>query len=141
MPSFLRVFRRDTATKSKKNANASNVVEPPKPRWEEAWSRKEVQPEEVQELIHICTQEMKSRGMCLFNKKRCFAHANCCLALDMPLILLPFRPGLETIGAKNFIRQYFKARYESHIDPKALARRELMLMEPIVRLVGKTYTK
>lgn len=50
----------------------------------------------------------------------------------MPLLLLPFRPGLETIGAKNFIRQYFKARYEGSIDPKALARRELMLMEPIV---------
>jgi hypothetical protein len=53
-------------------------------------------------------------------------------ALDMPLLLLPFRPGLETIGAKNFIRQYFKARYDSQVDPKAFARRELMLMEPIV---------
>jgi hypothetical protein len=59
-------------------------------------------------------------------------HTNVKAALDMPLLLLPFRPGLETIGAKNFIRQYFKARYDSQVDPKAFARRELMLMEPIV---------
>jgi hypothetical protein len=63
------------------------------------------------------------------------------LALDMPLILLPFRPGLETIGSKNFIRQYFKARHEGLIDPKALARRELMLMEPIVRTDRKWLRK
>jgi hypothetical protein len=65
MPSILRVFRRYTASKAKKNAAASLAVEPPKPKWEEAWSRKEVEPEEVQELIHVCTQEMKSRGMIL----------------------------------------------------------------------------
>jgi hypothetical protein len=62
MPSFLRVFRRDTAANAKKNADANRVVEPPKPRWEESWSRKEVQPDEIQELIHVCTQEIKSRG-------------------------------------------------------------------------------
>jgi hypothetical protein len=63
MPSFLRVFRRDTDAKSKKKAIANNVVEPEKPKWEESWSRKDVRPEEVQELIHVCTQEMKSRGV------------------------------------------------------------------------------
>jgi hypothetical protein len=59
-------------------------------------------------------------------------HADSAKALDMPFLLLPFRPGLDAVGAKNFVRQYFKARYEKQIDPKALARRELMLMEPIV---------
>jgi hypothetical protein len=63
MPSFLRVFRRDTASKSKKHGLADSSAEPAKPKWEEAWSRKEIQPDEVQELIHVCTQEMKSRGM------------------------------------------------------------------------------
>jgi Domain of unknown function (DUF1708) len=55
-------------------------------------------------------------------------------ALDMPFLLLPFRPGLDTIGAKNFVRNYFKTRYESQADPKAFARRELLLMEPIVSM-------
>jgi hypothetical protein len=63
MPSFFRVFRRDADAKSKKNVNANQVVEPPVPKWEESWTRKDVQPEEVQELIHVCTEEMKSRGM------------------------------------------------------------------------------
>ena len=35
----------------------------------------------------------------------------------MPFLLLPFRPGLDTLGAKNFVRFYFKARYEGS-DPK-----------------------
>jgi hypothetical protein len=50
----------------------------------------------------------------------------------MPFLLLPFRPGLDTLGSKNFVRQYFRARYEGNVDPKSFARRELMLMEPIV---------
>jgi hypothetical protein len=62
MPSFLRVFRRDTASKTKKNANDALAIQPPKPKWEEAWSQKEVLPEEVQELVHVCTQEIKTRG-------------------------------------------------------------------------------
>jgi hypothetical protein len=33
-----------------------------KPRGEDAWSRKDIAPEEVQELIHFCTHEIKSRG-------------------------------------------------------------------------------
>jgi hypothetical protein len=55
----------------------------------------------------------------------------------MPFLLLPFRPGLDTIGAKNFIRQYFKSRYEGHTDSKAMSQRELRLMEPIVSFHDK----
>jgi hypothetical protein len=66
MPSFLRVFRRDADAKAKKNALAAAAAQPAKPKWEEAWSLKEVQPEEVQQLIRVCTQEMKSRGMLPF---------------------------------------------------------------------------
>jgi Domain of unknown function (DUF1708) len=138
MPSFMRVFRRDPLSKSKKNVAANHVVEPPKPKWEESWARAEVQPEEVQELIHVCTEEMKSRGMlCCAACVVCVALAVVVVltiaALDMPFLLLPFRPGLDTIGAKNFVRQYFRVRYEGQVEPKAFARRELMLMEPIVR--------
>ncbi|KAF2674455.1 hypothetical protein BT63DRAFT_449446 [Microthyrium microscopicum] len=121
MPSIFRVFRRDGNSRSKKNLEANNVVAPPKPNWEEAWSRTEVQPEEIQKLISVCTHEMKSR------------------ALDMPFLLLPFRPGLDPIGSKNFVRQYFKVRYDEgeYREPdskrsESFARRELRLMEPIV---------
>ena len=68
MPFFSKVFRRDgqgASAKAKKNAgqNIGGALAPPKPRWEDAWTRKDVSPEEIQELIHECTQEMKSRGM------------------------------------------------------------------------------
>jgi hypothetical protein len=52
------------ASKKKGAAQQTNVdVAPPKPRWEDAWTRKLVEPEEVQELISGCTVELKSRGM------------------------------------------------------------------------------
>jgi hypothetical protein len=68
MPFFKNVFKSKEgsrfASKAGKYADQQNggPVVPPKPRWEEAWSRKDVAPEEIQELIHVCTQEMKSRG-------------------------------------------------------------------------------
>ncbi|KAF1999422.1 DUF1708-domain-containing protein [Amniculicola lignicola CBS 123094] len=76
MPFFKNVFRsKDKADKHAHNTAAAPAA-PPKPRWEDAWSRKDVAPEEMQELIHVCSQEMKSR------------------ALDLPFLLLPFRPAL-----------------------------------------------
>jgi hypothetical protein len=62
MPSFAKFFRRDGATKGKKQADLDAAAAPPKPKWEEAWARTEVQPEEIQLLVHVCTQEMKSKG-------------------------------------------------------------------------------
>jgi hypothetical protein len=58
----------------------------------------------------------------------------------MPFLLLPFRPGLDPIGSKNFIRNYFRVLYEeADFDPdskrsESFARRELRLMEPIVSI-------
>ena len=50
-------------SKSKKGAPQNAVSEAPsKPRWEDAWTRKTVDPEEVQELLRGCTLELKSRG-------------------------------------------------------------------------------
>ncbi len=69
MPSFFsKVFKgkdgAGTSSKSKKNAleNDSRALAPQKPRWDDAWLRKELDPEEVHELLRGCTQEMKSRG-------------------------------------------------------------------------------
>ncbi|EUC43533.1 hypothetical protein COCMIDRAFT_100572 [Bipolaris oryzae ATCC 44560] len=91
MPFFKSVFSSKDKQKSK---TAPEPAAPPKPRWEESWTRKEVAPEEIQELVHVCTQEMKSR------------------ALDMPFMLLPFRPTSDTSASRNFIRNFFKAAYE-----------------------------
>ena len=68
MTFFSRVFKsKDGAgntKKSKKNAQANGAVSaaPLKPKWEDAWTRKDVEPEEVQELLRGCTIEMKARG-------------------------------------------------------------------------------
>lgn len=65
MPSlFSRLKGRDGKLKSKKGGldNSANQ-QPQKPRWEDAWTRKTVEPEEVHELIRLCTEELKARGM------------------------------------------------------------------------------
>ena len=67
MPSFFsRLKGKDGPAKvsKKKGALQTSVNDaPPKPRWEDAWTRKTVDPEEVQELLRGCTLELKSRGM------------------------------------------------------------------------------
>ncbi|KIW07959.1 uncharacterized protein PV09_01860 [Verruconis gallopava] len=114
MPFFSKVFKRDAAAKGK-SQTADAPVAPEKPRWEESWTRKEVAAEDVQELIHACSQEMKSR------------------ALDMPFLLLPFRPGSDPVGSKSFIRNYFRLQYEgSWNDNKHFFEQELRLMDPLV---------
>ncbi|KAJ9646615.1 hypothetical protein H2199_002664 [Coniosporium tulheliwenetii] len=120
MPFFSRVFKhRDgprASSKLDKHANGNDsAVALPKPRWEDAWSRKEVAPEEIQELIHVCTQEMKSR------------------ALDMPFLLLPFRLHSDPSAARSFIRNFFKSSYErSALCTGASLQHELRLTEPMV---------
>lgn len=64
MPGLFSRFRsRDGSKKSKKNnlddlANQLSVK-----KWDDASTRKTVEPEEIQELIRRCTEELKSRGM------------------------------------------------------------------------------
>ncbi len=69
MPFFSKVFRSNkdgsgVTSKSKKHTPQNGAVQPPppKPRWDDAWLRKDVEPEEVQELLRGCTQELKSKG-------------------------------------------------------------------------------
>ncbi|KAH0552890.1 hypothetical protein GP486_006909 [Trichoglossum hirsutum] len=64
MPAFFsKVFRsRDGAGVSKKHAlQTSASTAPQEPQWQDAWLRNEVSPDEVQELLRACTQEVKSR--------------------------------------------------------------------------------
>jgi hypothetical protein len=68
MPSiFSRIRSKDGSgkAKSKKNANLESLTHqlPKKPRWDDAYTRQNVEPEEVQELIRRSTEELKSRGM------------------------------------------------------------------------------
>lgn len=65
MPSlFSRMRSRDGPKKSKK-ANLESLTHqlPNKPRWEDAYTRSTVEPNEVQELVRRCTEELKARGM------------------------------------------------------------------------------
>lgn len=121
MPFFRNVFKSKEGPRSASKAgkyadqNDGGPVAPPKPRWEDAWSRKDVAPEEIQELIQVCTQEMKSR------------------ALDMPFLLLPFRPDSDPSASRNFIRNFFKSQFEgtTQFQGEGL-HQELRLTEPMV---------
>ncbi len=64
MPSlFSRLKGRDGKLKSKKGAHDQLANQQPlKPRWDDAWTRKTIEPEEVQQLIRFCTEELKARG-------------------------------------------------------------------------------
>lgn len=64
MPFFSRVFRSKDSAATKKQAKPAAVVDPvpAKPKWTDAWQRTEVAPEEVQDLIRGCVQELKARG-------------------------------------------------------------------------------
>lgn len=68
MPFFSRVFKHKDGTaispqpQQRADLNDKEPVAPSRPRWEEAWSRREAAPEEVHELIRLCSREIKSRG-------------------------------------------------------------------------------
>ncbi|KAI9891026.1 MAG: hypothetical protein M1814_003377 [Vezdaea aestivalis] len=122
MPSIFSKFRKDkdgssASIKSKKAGQQTGFGEPlpQKPVWSDAWSRKFVEPEEVQELLRVCTLEMKSR------------------ALDLPFMLLPFRPNSDSNGAKTFIRSYFGPDSTRGIQLRGQnLQQELKLTEPDV---------
>lgn len=92
--------------------NGNAPPPPPKPRWADAWLRKDVEPEEIQELLRGCTIELKAK------------------ALDMPFLLLPFRPASDPSAARTFIRNFFNE--ERHPLQGERLEQELMLTEPMV---------
>lgn len=67
MPLFSR-FKNKGAQPASKNKNAldqlnGETAPPQKPRYQSTWNSKTVVPDEVEELVHACTAEMKSRGV------------------------------------------------------------------------------
>ncbi|KAJ5711643.1 hypothetical protein N7488_005799 [Penicillium malachiteum] len=117
MPFFSRVFRSkdSAATKNKAKPAVAADLTPAKPKWTDAWQRSEVAPEEVQDLIRGCAQELKAR------------------ALDTPFLLLPFRPSSDPSAARTFIRNYFNQSFDqgAPVSGDGLMQ-ELRLNEPMV---------
>ncbi|KAJ5475527.1 hypothetical protein N7539_007814 [Penicillium diatomitis] len=118
MPAFFsRVFRSkdaNGANKQAKPAAAANSL-PARPKWTDAWARTEVAPEEVQDLVRGCAQEIKAR------------------ALDTPFLLLPFRPSSDPSAARTFVRNYFNQSFDkgAPVSGDELMQ-ELRLTEPMV---------
>jgi hypothetical protein len=58
-------------------------------------------------------------------------------ALDMPFLLLPFRPASDPSAARNFVRNFFKSTYEgTRLFEGQSLQQELRLVEPPVRSIA-----
>ncbi|KAI5815434.1 hypothetical protein BZA77DRAFT_355204 [Pyronema omphalodes] len=111
MPAFLnRVFKREHGHGKKNQLPTTEISTQPKQT--DGWLRTEVSPEEVQELLRGCTNEMKARG------------------LLTPFILLPYRPNSDPCAARTLIRNFFNA--ENGPMTGAQLQQELRLTEPEV---------
>jgi len=136
---FSRSKGKDGATKVKSKKGAlQNLADeaPPKPQWDDAWTRTSVDPEEVQELVRGCTLELKSKGMSLRlmheghdRPSPHYTRLTRIAALDMPFLLLPFRPTSDPSAARTFVRHFFDPNNRLHGDVLA---QELRLTEPMV---------
>ncbi|KAL0935317.1 morphogenesis protein [Colletotrichum truncatum] len=113
MPSlFSRLKGKDGPTKKKKGANLDAADQlPAKPRWDDAYTRKTVEAEEIQDLIRRCTEELKAR------------------ALDHPFLLLPFRPTSDPSAVRTFIRHFFDGSQPLRGE---FLSQELRMTEPMV---------
>ncbi len=65
MPFFSKVFKSKDSQAKKNAAPLPNGGTHKKPQWSDAWVRTRVDPEEVVELLHMCTTDLKSRGWSL----------------------------------------------------------------------------
>lgn len=104
MPFFSKVFKsKDDATK--KSAPVTNGTPVAKKQWSDAWIRTRVDPEEVAELLHACTKEIKSRGRNLQVKLRQVLTRHrtrhSLPVTAFPAILRPFRS--QDLCAKLFL--------------------------------------
>ena len=97
--------------------------------------RTRVDPEEVAELLRGCTMELKSRGrihslVIVWSRVH---EADLPIALDTPLLLLPFRPTSDQSAARTFIRNFFvPPAGQGYLRGHEL-QHELRLTEPMVR--------
>ncbi|KAJ4296093.1 hypothetical protein N0V88_004795 [Collariella sp. IMI 366227] len=112
---FSRLKGRDGKFRSKKGGlDQLANQQPKKPRWDDAWTRKTVEPEEVQELVRFCTDELKAR------------------ALDLPFLLLPFRPTSDPSAVRTFIRHFFDGKDGGRVPRGEVLAQELRMTEPMV---------
>ncbi|EGX91322.1 morphogenesis protein (Msb1), putative [Cordyceps militaris CM01] len=112
---FSRINKARDARQKKKNGNndLANSL-PPKPRWDDAYTRTSVDPDEIGELVRCCTHEIKSRG------------------LDHPFLLLPFRPTSNPSGVRTFLRNFFgKDGLDAPLHGERL-QQEVRIAEPMV---------
>lgn len=59
---FSRLKGKDSKSKKKGAVNDLADSAPSEPQWDDAWTRKTVEPEEIHELLRCCTEELKARG-------------------------------------------------------------------------------
>ncbi|KAM3419920.1 hypothetical protein BST61_g3240 [Cercospora zeina] len=93
MPLFSRFKSKGAQATSKRGDLDLGISPVQRPaRWQSRWESTTVEPDEIKELVHACTAEMKTRAE----------------ALDAPFMLLPFRPNTDPQGARSFIHNYYK---------------------------------
>ncbi|KAK3949534.1 hypothetical protein QBC32DRAFT_34936 [Pseudoneurospora amorphoporcata] len=117
MPSlFSRLKNKDGSKSKKKGADVDSFAEqlPKGPQWTDAWTRTTVEPEEVVELITLSTEELKSR------------------ALDIPFLLLPFRPTSDPSAVRTFVRHFFDKQNGGPAIRGEALQQELRMTEPMV---------
>ncbi|RFU74255.1 hypothetical protein TARUN_7980 [Trichoderma arundinaceum] len=110
MPGLFSRLKKDGKSKKNGVGDATDLV-PQRQKWDDAWTRKTVEPEEIRELLRGCTEELKSRG------------------LDHPFFLLPFRPTSNPSAVRTFIRNFFSQ--DPPISGEVLLQ-ELRMTEPMV---------
>ncbi|KAG5927914.1 hypothetical protein E4U42_001556 [Claviceps africana] len=112
MAGFLsRLKARDGLRKKKNGVQDPANTGPLKPKWDDAYTRTSVEPEEVHELLHFCTAELKARG------------------LDIPFFLLPYRPTSDPSAVRTFIRHFHDGSYG--LKGETLSQ-DLRMTEPMV---------
>ncbi|KIW65224.1 hypothetical protein PV04_07500 [Phialophora macrospora] len=114
MPFFSRVFKSRDGQVKKNTAPVTNGEGHKKPQWSDAWVRTRVDPEEVAELLHLCTAELKSR------------------ALDVPFLLLPFRPSSDPSAARTYVRNFFLPPHDREPLRGSALENELRMTEVMV---------
>ncbi|KAG5979243.1 hypothetical protein E4U55_005384 [Claviceps digitariae] len=112
MAGFLsRLKTRDGLRKKKHGMQDPANALPLKPKWDDAYTRTSVEPEEVHDLLHFCTAELKARG------------------LDIPFLLLPYRPTSDPSAVRTFIRHFHDDSYS--LKGEALSQ-DLRMTAPMV---------
>jgi hypothetical protein len=101
MPSLFSRLKGNGKLKSKKGAlDQLANQQPQKPRWDDAWTRKTIEPEEVVQLIRFCTEELKARGM----TSKVSGPAAAAPALRRKRAALPLRPVPQQANANGTLQ-------------------------------------